>query len=50
MDTPDIAADYGNRPDGPIEILHRLQQVVGYVPDTTFHHPLTRAALEKVVD
>ena len=39
MDTPDveniaraIAADYGNRPDGLIEILHRLQAAVGYVP------------------
>ncbi len=40
MDTPDveniaraIAADYGNRPDGLLEILHRLQGVVGYVPE-----------------
>jgi formate dehydrogenase subunit gamma len=41
MDTPDIeniaraiAADYGNRPDGLIEILHRLQELVGYVPES----------------
>src|SRR5499426_2907312 len=41
MDTPDIeniaraiAADYGNRPDGLLEILHRLQESVGYVPES----------------
>lgn len=28
-----IAADYANRPDGLIEMLHRLQESVGYVPD-----------------
>ena len=40
MDTSDveniaraIAADYGNRPDGLLEILHRLQEAVGYVPE-----------------
>jgi formate dehydrogenase subunit gamma len=29
-----VAADYGNRPDGLIEILHRVQHAVGYVPET----------------
>jgi formate dehydrogenase subunit gamma len=28
-----IAADYGNRPDGLLEILHRLQEAVGHVPE-----------------
>lgn len=28
-----IAADYGNRPDGLIEILHRVQEAVGHVPE-----------------
>ncbi len=28
-----IAADYANRPDGLIEILHRLQAALGYVPE-----------------
>lgn len=28
-----IAADYGNRPDGLIEILHRVQEAAGYVPE-----------------
>jgi formate dehydrogenase subunit gamma len=44
MNTPDlenivraIAADYGNRPDGLIEILHRLQEAVGYVPEAAVH-------------
>lgn len=44
MDTADIentaraiAADYGNRPDGLIEMLHRLQAMVGYVPDAAVH-------------
>lgn len=42
MDTSDIedtaraiAADYGNRPDALIEILHRLQTAVGWVPEAT---------------
>jgi formate dehydrogenase subunit gamma len=29
-----IASDYDNRPDALIEILHRLQTAVGYVPET----------------
>ena len=29
-----IAADYDNRPDALIEILHRLQTAVGYVPES----------------
>jgi formate dehydrogenase subunit gamma len=29
-----IAADYGNRPDALIEILHRLQTAFGYIPGT----------------
>ena len=29
-----IAADYDNRPDALIEILHRLQAALGYVPET----------------
>jgi formate dehydrogenase subunit gamma len=40
MNTSDVenmarafAADYGNRPDGLIEILHLLQEAVGYVPE-----------------
>ena len=40
MDTSDIeniaraiAADYDNRPDGLLEILHRLQEALGYVPE-----------------
>jgi formate dehydrogenase subunit gamma len=28
-----IAADYGNAPDQLIEILHKVQEVVGYVPE-----------------
>jgi formate dehydrogenase subunit gamma len=28
-----IAADFGNRPDALIEILHRLQAAAGYVPE-----------------
>src|SRR5579862_98721 len=28
-----IAADYGNQPDGLLEILHRLQAAIGYVPE-----------------
>ncbi len=28
-----IAADYGNRPDGLLEILHHLQEAIGYVPE-----------------
>ena len=40
MDTSDveniaraIAADYDNRPDGLLEILHRLQEALGYVQE-----------------
>ena len=29
-----VAADYGNRPDCLLEILHRLQAEVGYIPDS----------------
>jgi len=29
-----ISADYDNRPDALIEILHRLQTALGYVPET----------------
>jgi formate dehydrogenase subunit gamma len=28
-----IAADYGNAPDQLIEILHKVQEALGYVPD-----------------
>lgn len=30
-----IAADFANRPDCLLEILHRLQEAVGYVPPST---------------
>jgi formate dehydrogenase subunit gamma len=30
-----IAAEFGNRPDALIEILHKLQAEIGYVPEST---------------
>jgi formate dehydrogenase subunit gamma len=30
-----IAAEFGNRPDALIEILHRVQAALGYVPEAT---------------
>jgi formate dehydrogenase subunit gamma len=30
-----IAAEFGNRPDALIEILHKLQSEIGYVPEAT---------------
>jgi formate dehydrogenase subunit gamma len=49
-----IAADYDNRPDALIEILHRVQAAVGYVPEAAVQTlagalNLTRAEVHGVV-
>ncbi len=49
-----IAADYDNRPDALIEILHRVQAEAGYIPETVVQTlagalNLTRAEVHGVV-